>query len=240
MLEPEKYKNYAIVDDGYSSLTEMQLKVLEKLEAGESFTEAYESTYTTKADSKTGQAVFDKIRPYRGLIKSQTLISQQEARTIEQLMEMANDNHYIRDVLIGENSERVVETEVYWEWDEHTPCKSKIDAFISPDKIIDVKTTSKSINEWIKKSVRDYNYLRQLAFYARAIEKTTGTMPANWEFVVCTTQPICGVHVVSVSPQTQQHALRQLDETMGRVSWHFREKAWEKSKEEYLTGKIII
>jgi exodeoxyribonuclease VIII len=75
-------------------------------------------------------------------------------------------------------------------------CKSKIDWLaICGDLIIDIKTSQNASPESFAKSVVDYGYHRQAAFYSEAVYQNQGVMPRFIFAVVSTTEPyLCGCY----------------------------------------------
>lgn len=99
------------------------------------------------------------------------------------------------DSELNPDSEGMNEIEIYFNIEnsknstEHIPCKAKVDRIILNHKtktfaLIDLKTTGKSVLDF-PKAFFDYDYDRQIAFYAKAVqEQFPGYKPSGYYFVV--------------------------------------------------------
>jgi len=97
-------------------------------------------------------------------------------------------------------------------------CKSRCD-WLHVGKggsvLLDLKTTADASE--FERSILKYGYSRQLAFYRRAVELSTGERPAVWIACVETSAPF-GHRVAPMDPETLAIGETELDELLQRVA----------------------
>lgn len=154
------------------------------------------------------------------------------------------------DVIEDANYFAANEIEIYWEDKLKIPYKSKIDRLFVDFKnkvvqIIDLKTTAK-IDEF-EKSIDNYNYDRQLAFYKIAIYnffkqkfKDVDLEEFKFEFyIVAVSKQDYRVTVFKLKDSTIDSALVKIYSLLDRVKWHFENNSWEYYLEYYTNDGII-
>jgi hypothetical protein len=110
------------------------------------------------------------------------------------------------------------EVSFFWK-DKETgvKCKGRVDGASSAERIIvDLKTT-KSAKDFAK-SVVDYGYHRQAAFYRRGLKAVTNVDMVNWQWWCVETASPFTIGVYSPSAQMIEIANREIDESLFDLS----------------------
>ena len=154
------------------------------------------------------------------------------------------------DVIADDNIFAENEIEIYWEDKQKIPYKSKIDRLYIDFKnkvvqIIDLKTTAK-IDEF-EKSIENYNYDRQLAFYKIAVYNLFKQKFENQNleeftfefFIVAVSKQDYRVKVYKVTESTINSALNKIYSLLDRVKWHFENNKWDYYLEYYTNDGVI-
>lgn len=130
------------------------------------------------------------------------------------------------------------------------PCKAKLDKLVIDKKnkiiyLIDVKTTSKSVNEFYK-SVRDYDYGRQMYFYTLALWHLLANK-YNWlydedvkleyKFIVSETNPVyeCKVYNVKQELINSEYRINKVNEILRDINYAINNNEFSYTR-TYLEG----
>jgi len=235
---------------------------LRKGKKDEKLVKAYKKAYTTKesddkildkaktlAKNYQSYIKFVKLSPmYTKVLPNSMLFYLNEAKT--KLMEhkkarelMFNEQHS----LFGNTDKLFIQNEIsiYWE-DPITgmSCKSMLDRLIiDHDKkevyMVDLKTTS-HLSDFKTKAL-EYKYNRQLAFYWLALywyfknelNLDLGDYNKYTYIVAITSSSPVEVKVFDVSEMTLNQGLRDIEELMPALKWHFDNDKWDYPKSYY-------
>lgn len=95
-----------------------------------------------------------------------SLLSDDEIRTIKEITKNALTNKFIAWLRQWTSKEK----EIYWsEQNTGLPCKSKLDSLFKKT-VIDLKTTTAKTEKAFRKSIIEFNYHRQGAFYIDSVQ----------------------------------------------------------------------
>lgn len=95
---------------------------------------------------------------------------------------------------------REVETSIFWTDPETgVECRSRPDGIMTNNVIVDVKTTKDARQDEFAKSVANYRYHVQSAFYSDGFAAIYGEPPKRFAFIAVETEPphLCAVYVAS-------------------------------------------
>lgn len=128
---------------------------------------------------KDDKELFETIK-VQASEKGLTWVRPKEYEDIVDMINIAKENTIISSLLIDGKAEEPV----YWT-DEETglKCKAKLD-FNREGLVIDYKTSKSSAPEEFSKSIANFGYHRQAAFYMEAYKQKTGEQPDGFVFVV--------------------------------------------------------
>lgn len=115
-------------------------------------------------NTKAGKAQKESLE-----LANQTLISPAEHSMMHEMLESILKNDYYRMIF---NAPIATYKEISLTFDDGILCKSRIDNLVITENIIfnlDIKTTSAKTLDQLDKSIRDYDYDSQAAWYEKAI-----------------------------------------------------------------------
>lgn len=115
------------------------------------------------------------------------IVSAFEFETVHAISEAVHE-HDAASQALGMLAE--VETSIFWT-DEITDveCRCRPDGILTNDLIIDVKTTRGADPESFAKSIAQYRYHVQAAYYMDGFESATGRKPRGFMFIAVETEP---------------------------------------------------
>lgn len=129
-------------------------------------------------------------------------------------------------------------------WENGISCKAKLDYYRN-GLIVDYKTTTSVTPEDFAKSIVNFGYHRQAAWYMEGVEKITGERPVGFVFIVQEKELPDAIGIYSIEPEAlevgkeeNEHAISVISERLITGKWSaFPETikpmqlpAWYKSK----------
>lgn len=169
--------------------------------------------------TKAGKAAYEEWR--QGLGEGVTIMDAEELGTIKQMVKAYKATPEARALL--RKSRR--EVPLFWRDREvGLPCKCRVDA-ITPETIIDVKTTMDGTTDAFRRDAMRYGYHVQAAHYLNGVETLTGRQP-EWYFLIMEKKAPYGVHLLKASESfielgafERTRLLEQLKECMDTDTW---------------------
>jgi hypothetical protein len=128
--------------------------------------------------------------------------------------------------LIGPIPEYWREVSLYWNDPSGIECKARIDAYSEAhDAIIDLKTTKDASPAAFARSIMNYGYARQAAFYQRAA-KACGLDPKHFVFIAVEKEPpyAVGLYRITDSSIKQQNVV--IDRLLERYQRAVATNSW--------------
>ena len=110
-------------------------------------------------------------------------------------------------------------------------CKARIDYYHPACTLVDLKTTRDASRDAFQKTLWNYSYYRQLAFYRYALEQC-GKGVGECVIVAAEKQPPYGVAVYELSETTLKAGMRQLEDLLATYAECVRTGEWPCYPEE--------
>lgn len=172
--------------------------------------------------------------------KGKTVIDPETYRKARELKEAFMKNAAVCDLLEG----TIAEKSLFW--DDDIRCKAKLDLYRNR-LILDYKTTISASEEEFKKSLINYGYHRQAAWYMEGAEREYGERPKAFVFIVQEKDIPEAIGIYSISPQSiaigeqeNFHARKKIAERLKNADWRaYPEKMQEISLPEWYKTKAI-
>lgn len=188
--------------------------------------ERFESHYTVmpKFDRRTkaGKAAFED---WNTLNKGKNPISQEDMDTVNKVMERATDNDFMMQFFSDGYKEAS-----FFSKDEQTGLfkRCRTDNFVpSKGAIVDLKTTMCARRRVFEKSITDFLYFVQAAYYMDIVEEATGTAPDMFIIVAVEKTKDCDMNAFILSKQAIDEGrkcyrkwLNKLAECKRTNKWH--------------------
>jgi hypothetical protein len=225
---------------------------------------AYKSSYVLTSDiEKRAMNLVERYKDYLNQDRSKIIVSEQEIARLMEIEHNCRRHKLANDLLFngtGFNEVQVLFKHKAPSIDMSIPCKSMLDRVTltqgsdiekSCARIIDIKTCSCSIGEFIKSKVWEYEYPRQLAFYRLALNNNVFECP-NEDFkntleslrsgdivydhniiAIACSQSQLDIEVIQLSQDLIQHELNKIKPILDRIAWHWATNQWAHYKEYY-------
>lgn len=257
ILQPEEFeKDYLVLPDTVkrpaSDKQENFCRSLMKsteFDPDRALLSAYRANYSIvgKSEAKIlseATEMAENLKDYIGYLKDgRTLITQRELGKCEDVYNNIQSHKFASKLLNDPNYEEHHEFHINWEC-MGVPCKSLLDCvkFDFKNKvcqIIDLKTTVKLWH--FEDSIKQYDYLRQLAFYKMAVlwylAHELNEDITNWKF---------NFYIVAID-STQSSEVRvfwfdnfkvierndDILSAIEKIKWHFESDQWEHTRSYY-------
>lgn len=220
-----------------------------EIEPDKQLLEAYKKSYSIVGKSEEKMLsealkIANSLKDYIEALKSgKTIIS---AKDVEKCAKVKYNivNHKFASKLL-DNLDWEEHHEFHINWDcKGVKCKSlldcvKFDFAQKKCQLIDLKTTVKLWH--FQDSIEQYDYLRQLCFYAQAIlwylEHERGETPDYWEIeyyiVAIDSTQSSDVRVFKFEPYVVDSRLKTIENALDNISWHQTTDKWEHTREYY-------
>lgn len=234
----------------------------------EKLLKAYKSSYSTKEnDEKILEKAKKLAKDYQEYIK---FIKQSTVKKILPISMMNKLNEIRSEVLshnkarellynehhlaFGNNDKLFIQNEfpILWKYPGfELDCKSMLDRVVIDHekkeiKLIDIKTTS-HLSEFKDKAI-EYRYNRQMAFYWMALAwyfknelklNMSEYVTETYIVAISTTEPT-EVRVFKVMDNTLNDGLKEIEQIMPELAWHFEKEKWDYPREYYGLGYEIF
>jgi len=268
LLQPEKFWDDYVLFDGERPKSAQAQKFCENLintveiELNKQLSDAYCKSYSIvgKSEDKILSEALKMSVEYKDYIEAlktnKILISQHNLNQLETIQHNVEEHKLARKLLrkAGDyNSMHVYhEFQINWEYyvpdtlnrDALTavPCKSLLDSctFDWDSKvctIMDIKTTGKLWH--FEDSMKEFDYLRQLAFYTNAVEwllENNGEELDGWSFLYyiiaidTTGSNEIRVFKITEDQMTLNSSFSKICDTMNNILWHTRTGNWDHTR----------
>lgn len=124
-----------------------------------------------------------------------TILTPAEMQTLKDMVNAYKGSSEARALLKGSKRE----VPLFWNDRElGLKCKCRVDA-ITPEAIIDIKTTTDASTDAFRRDALKYGYHVQAAHYLEAAMAKRGKLP-DWYFIAIEKKPPYGVHVMKAEP----------------------------------------
>jgi hypothetical protein len=157
-------------------------------------------------------------------------ISQEDSHTIEQIAFRVLANENARKLL----SDGKPEHSLFWK-DERTGvrCKARCDyARFDADAIIDVKTTENASLRAFEKSIYNFGYHRQAAYYLSGASKVVGRPITSFIFVAIEKEPPFALALYRLQDAAVERGRLEIDQALDRLAECQKTGAWPAYPEE--------
>lgn len=272
LLQPEEFqKDYVVWDKSRPSSAQQEkfcqaLASSLEIEPNRAILDAYKQAYSTagKSDDKMlleGLKIASTLKDYIDFLKtndSRKMISIWDARMLMDIKENIQ-KHKLANVLLepikSDNKDTHHEFHINWEREvgpegeepvTYLKCKSLLDSVTFDYKnkvctIMDLKTTQKLYN--FEESIKQYDYLRQLAFYNMAAswylkhEKGEDIEKWNVHFYIIgiDTTGTYNIRVFRIWESDLISSYEKIDKALFEIDWHAQNNLWEYNR-SYYTG----
>lgn len=118
--------------------------------------------------------------------------------------------------------------------------KCRADRITDSGYIIDLKTTADASASSFAKSVANFGYHTQAAFYMRVVEQATGTRPKGFIFVAVEKEPPFAVQVFTSSEQLIAAGDRQVDALLPQLAGLLESYPADKPWPSYSQQSVIL
>lgn len=232
------------------------------------FTGLAQNSWITNAYVEAGfkwsvQKVWEKFQEdsdlngyYKALLKTEDkiLLTRSDEKAIEACIQGIQMHEKACELVYGRIlSDCRNEFEVIWKHPDFPDFKMKsifdrliIDEHTKVATLVDLKTTSKSVNSF-KHSYKQYKYYRQMALYLLAVEwylKDLGYDVSDWKFevyiVATQTNGYGDTAVYTPSDTDIIRGLKESNELLTKMKWHFDNDMWDYPMEYYLNDGVIV
>ena len=171
---------------------------------------------------------------YDGLV-----VSEDDHDDIQAMAEAVQEHEAASSLLDG----ALKELTVLFDWERidtetgevvgELPCKARIDAFdAGQGLLVDLKTTRDASKEEFRRTLWNYGYFRQLAFYRFALEYASKYEAQACLIIAVENEPPYGVAVYELSETTLRAGERQLEDLMKLYEKCWRTGEWPCYPEE--------
>lgn len=221
------------------------------------------NAYTEAGFKWTVQKVWEKFNEdsdligyYKALLKTEDriLLNKADEAAMEACIQGIQVHTKASELIYGRVlSDCYNELEVIWRHPVYPDFMMKsifdrliIDVPTKTATLVDLKTTSKSVNSF-KYSYKQYKYYRQMGLYRQAVEwylKDIGHNVEEWKieiYIVATqTNGYGDTAVYSPSEADIIKGQEESEELLKRMKWHFDNDTWDYPMEYYLNDGVII
>lgn len=174
ILEPDKFKSLAVSENEFIKL------------------------HPEAVENGSPNRRLKVYQEWKNLIpENMILLTQEQMSNLQGMKEMVYSHPLANKFLSMEGK---TEIPIFWDY-MGIKCKAKIDRLVETEKeniVIDLKKTQDCTR--INKTIIDYEYYRQLAYYSLGMEILTGK-PTRAIFIFCEEQAPHGVVVAELSPE---------------------------------------
>lgn len=262
LLEPETFdKRYFPIEADPGKSQQFRQTVADIAALGKNVEDLSEdevyAIFRTHYSEKTSKKSFverwnDEHRGFKRAVKSllqvgdRHVISFAEYDLVKSIQLNAADNHIYRYLMSG--GDIYTEKELYWATRVQQRagltdggsfmCKAKIDRIkVVRDDVylIDLKTSSIDINDWMR-SARERGYIRQLAFYRKALlENFEKELEGKtiWPYIILVHIPSRRVFTVCVSPSDMDRAIEFIEEQLSEIYDSFERECTSNTRRYY-------
>lgn len=255
ILQPEEFDKDYIMYNGPTPSSTNQEKFCKELvntleiEPDKALLSAYKSSYSIIGKSEAtmlseASKIANTLSGYIDTLKDgRTIISQRDLDKCEAVRQSIHSHKAASKLLNNPNWEEHHEFHINWEYCG-VKCKSLLDCvkFNFAQKkcqLIDLKTTVKLWH--FQDSIEQYDYLRQLCFYAQAIwwylEFERGENPYDWDIeyyiVGIDSTYDSDVRVFKFEKYAVDSRLEDICKALKNIKWHQENNKWDHTREYY-------
>lgn len=169
-------------------------------------------------------------------VQKKKIISEEDFERIKYMDANIKKHSIAPKLLINGKAEQVLMFKLKASNGNMIECKAKLD-YMFLQTIIDLKTTKKADNESFSKSIENYNYHIQGAFYSRGVEVLTGERP-DFIFIAVESEPPFSVSVIKLSDAHYTVGYSKVYEAVDLYERCMRENTWPSYSEKVYESRM--
>lgn len=169
-------------------------------------------------------------------VQKKKIISEEDFEAIRYMDANIKRHAIASKILANGKAEQVMMFKLRASNGNFVQCKAKTDYMLS-ETVIDLKSTKKSDEFNFSKSIENYNYHIQGAFYSHALETLTGNRP-DFIFIAVESEPPYSVNVIKLSEDHYTHGYKKVYEAVDLYERCMRENHWPAYQEKVYESRM--
>lgn len=260
LLQPDEFWDNYVILDFEKPTSAAQIKFAEllvntsEIEPNRAILSAYQASYSIKGKSEDkmlaeGLEIAQKLSQYIEYLKlnrntTKKIISWADLNMLKAIKANVINHKKANELLFELDKTCETHNEFHINWDYHViPCKSLLDRIIFDHEkqeaiIVDIKTTSDVYD--FEHSIKQFDYIRQLAYYTKAAinymfySKEIDTIYDIKHYIIAIqNNSNYAVRVINFTEDQIKEKYPIINDALLDIEWHIDHNKWDFKKEYY-------